>query len=182
MSERAERQKKLLLYLFIAFGVVISWRMLPGLFESTGAASRAHQERMAQIRSGEIVSLEVAALEADSQSYTPGRNIFLFGRDPAPPPPPLPPPPEPIVRRPSPVQPPPPVVPTPPKFSLPLIGIFGPEHRRIAVFKDREVVLNVLENDTIEEKFIVQQINFETVDIAFVGFPDATPHRVKMGK
>ena len=65
---------------------------------------------------------------------------------------------------------------------MPLMGIFGPERRRIAVFKDGDEILNALEDDVINDKFIVHQINFETVDIAFVGFPDAKPQRVKIGK
>lgn len=183
MSEPTDRQKKLLLYLALILAAALSWRLLPALFQSTGAAAdRIRQERMAQIRSGEIVKLDLAALETGARSYSPGRNIFLFGREPVPPPPP--PPPRVEVRPPPPpiVAPPPPPPPTPPQFQLPLLGIFGPQNRRIAVFKDKDLILNVLENEKIEDKFIVHQINLETVDIAFVGFPDAKPYRVKMGK
>lgn len=183
MNDKAERQKKLLIYLMVVLGLVVSWRLLPGLFESSGAAAaKARRERMAQIRADEILKLDLAALEADPRSYSPGRNIFLFGPEPAPPPP------APVPRQPVPRTPPPPVAPlpppppTPPPFNLPLLGIFGPEYRRIAVFKDKEAILNVLEQGEIEDKFIVQQINYETVDIAFVGFPDVKPHRVRIGK
>ena len=62
-----------------------------------------------------------------------------------------------------------------------LVGILGPERRRVAVFSDGESILNVLKDDVINEKFIVRSIGYQSVELGFVGFPQATPQRVTIG-
>ena len=70
--------------------------------------------------------------------------------------------------------------PQPPPVDVTLLGIFGPERRRIAVLTDNEgTIINALEREVIREKFIVDRIGFESVDIGFVGFPDVAPQRLE---
>ncbi len=63
-----------------------------------------------------------------------------------------------------------------------MLGIFGPEDRRIAVLTDgKDWFQNALEEEVIHEKFIVHQIGYESVDFKFVGFPDVEPERIEIG-
>lgn len=175
---RGEQQRWLVIVLVVA-ALVVGWRLWPFLFESHDAAARARSEVQDLIRD-EILELRVADLDNPARTYTPNRNIFQFGSKPPPPPPPPPPPlppPPAEIRQAAP----PPAVPRPPDFNMSLLGVFGPERRRIAVFRNGEELVNVLENETISGQFIVHRINYESVDIKFVGFPDVEPHRVKMG-
>ena len=73
--------------------------------------------------------------------------------------------------------------PKPPSIELVYLGSFGPGQRKIAVFADKkgENIYNAAVGETIEGKFIVHQIGFESVDLAFVGFPDVPPHRLAVG-
>jgi len=82
------------------------------------------------------------------------------------------------VERPKPRQPP---RPKPPNFDMEYLGSFGPEGRRIAVFSDKEDILNALEGDVLNDKFIVGPIGFESVEMGFVGFPDEPLKRVGLG-
>ncbi len=130
-----------------------------------------------------MVELRLSALEARGREYEPGRNIFRYGQKPKPPPPPPPPPrtPPPPVRRPT-GPPPPPPSPKPPPLDLKLLGIFGPEDRRIAVLTDGDGWFqNALEQEVIQDKFIVHRIGYESVDFKFVGFPGAKPERIEIG-
>ena len=131
---------------------------------------------------GELAPLRLAVLEAESGEYEPDRNIFRYGERPKPPPPPpLPPPP--VNPRPR-VAPPPrqAAEPQPPPVDVSLLGIFGPVRRRIAVLTDEEgAIINALEREVIHEKFIVHQIGLESIDLAFVGFPNAAPQRLELG-
>jgi len=69
-------------------------------------------------------------------------------------------------------------IPKPPPFTWNYLGNFGPARHRIAVFTDGQKVWNAREGDTLEGKFIVAQIGFESVDIRFVGFPETPPERL----
>lgn len=181
MNNKAERQRRLLAGLGVALALALAWRLLP-IFNPDSAADRAREEQQALIH-GEVVALQIADLEPKSSPYTPGRNIFRFGAKPAAPQPPTPPPPPRLPPKTGPPPPPPPPPKArPPKFQLRLFGIFGPGSRRIAVFKDGDDILIKLEGAQIQEKFIVHGINYETVDIAFVGFPDEKPLRVRIEK
>lgn len=63
-----------------------------------------------------------------------------------------------------------------------MLGIFGPEDRRIAVLTDGEGWFqNALEQEVVRDKFIVHKIGYESVDFKFVGFPGTAPERVEIG-
>lgn len=132
-----------------------------------------------------VVEPRLAALEAERAEYEPGRNIFRFAPKAPPPPPPRPtppptPPPTPTDRTPPP--PPPPVGPKPPPLDLEPLGIFGPKSRRVAVLRDGELLINALEGDVIDGKFVVEAIDIESVVFKFVGFPEVEPERVMIGE
>lgn len=179
---KAEQQKRYVVILMVALAVVLAWRVGPLLFPGTSAAARAREEQQALAR-GEVVEIDLAALEMPARAYTQGRNIFNFGQKPTvarTPPPPTPPPTVRPTAQPVPL-PPPPVAQRPP-FKLPLLGIFGPKNRRIAVFKDGDQILNVLRDGTVKDRFYLAQINLDYVDVAHEQFPDQEPQRVKIGK
>jgi hypothetical protein len=71
-------------------------------------------------------------------------------------------------------------IPRPPEVTLRYLGSFGPRDRRIAVFEDPAGggVLNAREGETLQGKFIVDKIGYESVDLRFVGFPDEPPRRL----
>lgn len=142
----------------------------------------------------EVLDLHLAALQHDPESYTPGRDPWRFFE-----PPPVPPP----VHRPTAAE----IardraaaelaarlraeaeerarldalVPKPPPFTLKYLGNFGPAERRLAVFTDGKTIYNVKEGGTIDGKFTVNHIGFESVDIGFVGFADTPPQRLPAG-
>ncbi|HEY6320249.1 MAG TPA: hypothetical protein VJA16_01690 [Thermoanaerobaculia bacterium] len=66
----------------------------------------------------------------------------------------------------------------PPPFTWSYLGNFGPSSKRIAVFTDGKRVWNARQGETLENKFIVAQIGYESVDIRFVGFPDVPAERL----
>ena len=68
--------------------------------------------------------------------------------------------------------------PKPPPFTWSYLGNFGPPSLRIAVFTDGQRVWNARQGETLENKFIVAQIGYESVDIRFVGFPDVPAQRL----
>ena len=135
-----------------------------------------------------MVELRVADLEREPGDYAPGRDPFRFG---APPPPSAcrkPAPPLDALRRaeealaaqeqPEEATPPKPV---PPPVDVVYLGSFGSEKQRLAVFSNGKAIFNVLEGGVLNEKFIVVRIGFESVDVGFVGFPDAPPERLAVG-
>jgi hypothetical protein len=139
----------------------------------------------------EIVELQLADLEGQPRALTVGRDPFRFG--PMPPPPPPPPPTraeleemrrqeelrreaqERAARE--------AMIPRPPPVTVVYLGSFGTERRRIAVFADDkgENLYNVRVGETVEGKFIVDRIGYESVDLKFVGFPDEPAKRLPIG-
>ncbi|MCG8458982.1 MAG: hypothetical protein MI919_22120, partial [Holophagales bacterium] len=93
-----------------------------------------------------------------------------------PPPPPPPPPDEPE----GPVTPP---EPEPPEITFELLGIFGPDNRRIAALLDEQEIINALAGEVVKEKFIITRIEpeYESVEIGFVGFPPDRTSRLEIG-
>ncbi|RMH15567.1 MAG: hypothetical protein D6696_20455 [Acidobacteria bacterium] len=67
-----------------------------------------------------------------------------------------------------------------PPIDVSLLGIFGPENRRIAALTDGETIINALEGEEINGKFIVDRIGFESIDLRFVGFPDVPPETLEI--
>lgn len=145
------------------------------------------------VESGTVVAeLEIGRLEKQPGEYSPGRDLFRFGARP----------------RPEPRQPTEeeleaarlareaaarraaetraavaaqPVRPTPPTFGMKFLGSFGSKVRRIAVFSKGPQIINALEGDVLEGKFIVDRIGYESADIKFVGFPDTPSQRLAAG-
>ncbi len=180
-----QREKVLLGVLALLAPFAIWQYAKPALmsFASGGPRALASVSGVPQSREArqQIVELRLAALEQSGGEYEPDRNIFRYGRKRLPPPPPPPPPPPRTVRR-TPTPPPPPAARRPPSLDLKLIGIFGPEDRRIAVLTDgKDWFQNALEEEVIHEKFIVHKIGYESVDFKFVGFPDVEPERLEIG-
>ena len=68
--------------------------------------------------------------------------------------------------------------PSPAEFNLRYLGRFGPPDKQIAVFDNGKGIVNTLEGDVIDDKFIVAHIGYESVDVRFVGFPDVPARRV----
>ena len=68
-------------------------------------------------------------------------------------------------------------------MTLVYLGSSGMEKRRIAVFADAagENLYNVRVGETVEGKFIVDRIGYESVDLKFVGFPDEPAKRLPIG-
>jgi hypothetical protein len=77
--------------------------------------------------------------------------------------------------------PPPPPKPQPPDFGLPTSAASARRRRRIAVFTDGEEIYNALIGDVIAGQFVVHDIGYESVAIAFVDFPDEPPRRFAIG-
>ena len=181
-------RERVLLAILGVVATYLAWGYVkPSLlsFASGGTSSLENVGRVSQSREArkDISELRLSALEVSGGEYEPDRNIFRYGEKRKPPPPPPPPPRQPVRAAPrKPGPPPPPPAPKPPPLDLKLLGIFGPESRRIAVLTDGdEWFQNALEQEVIHEKFIVHKIGYESVDFKFVGFPDVGPERIKIG-
>lgn len=154
--------------------------------EAGGRARVARGARTAAVALPERVEvIRSDRLEVAPRPFEVGRDLFRYG----PPPPPPPPSPEELARqrreaearrlaaeeaaRRA-------AVPRPPAVTVRFLGSFGPERKRIAVFtaSDGRSVLNALEGDVLEGRFVVVRIGFESVDLGFVGFPDVAPRRL----
>ena len=139
----------------------------------------------------EIVELDLGEPASQPYALSVGRDPFRFG---APPPPPPPPPPtkqelerlrqqEEARRLAAERAAAEALIPKPPPVTLVYLGSFGTERRRIAVFADAagENLYNVRVGETVEGKFIVDRIGYESVDLKFVGFPDEPAKRLPIG-
>ncbi len=171
-----------------------------GLTSSVGRIPGAGRAAARPQQTEEVVDLRIAELGGTARDYKPGRDPWRFVAPPPPPPAPTPPPPPPLTEaelrareeaerrlaeerarqeaaRRAEIE-----RPKPPPFTLQYLGKFGPQERPIAVFTDGKSILNVQEGEVIEDKFIVGQIGFESVEIQFVGFPDVPPQRLPVGR
>jgi hypothetical protein len=114
-------------------------------------------------------------------SADPGRDLFDL-RDPTrkPLPTATPAPPAPgDVRFVGPLPPPPPTpTPAPPAIAFKFLGTFGPKEHPIAVIQAGDQVLNVRTGDTLFGKFILRKVGYESIDVGFVGFPEAETRRL----
>ena len=91
---------------------------------------------------------------------------------------PAPPPPG-DVRFVGPLPPPPPTpTPHPPEIAFKFLGTFGPKDRPIAVVQQGDQVMNVRTGDTLFGKFILRKVGYESIDVGFVGFPEAETRRL----
>jgi len=76
--------------------------------------------------------------------------------------------------------PPPPPTPTPhpPEVTFKFIGSFGPRDNPIAVIQQGETVLNARAGDTLFGKYVLKKVGYESIDVGFVGFPQAESKRL----
>lgn len=195
----AQRQKIILTVLAAVFAVILWKNFVPQgrspsssttLDSSSSTSSRTSRRRgrgsrgsQPKAEATEARVLHLEALEPQAASFETGRNLWDFYVPPPPPPKPPPvraPPPPRVERRPEPVDtgPPPPRVPT---ISFEYLGSFGPKRRRIAVFSDRNGIVNALEGTVIDSKFRVARIGFESVYIEYVDFPEVEATQLKAG-
>lgn len=157
----------------------------PGTAGRAAAASRARRGGAAPAPVHQVVALRSVDLEDVPSEYEPGRDPFNFYQAPKPPPPPPPKPVErPVVAPPRPVEqgPPTPPAPQPPPIEVEYLGSFGTQTRPIAVFSDGEEIYNVRLGDVIDGKFRVVRIGYESVDLAFVDFPEVPAKRLPIGR
>jgi hypothetical protein len=66
----------------------------------------------------------------------------------------------------------------PPAIPYKLVGMFGPDERKIAAFEDNGRLINAREGDVLDGRFIVRKVNRESVDFAFVGLPPEITRRL----
>lgn len=187
----SKRPNPLLLGLLGILLAVAAWRYLPSFGGGPGFTRTA----AADLRSTAIDIVELAAhtLDEPPPPSRPARDPWSFGSRPAPEaapgepepaPPPEPEPEQPVIpATPAPEPPAPkPLGPQPPPIDVFYIGSFGRSDTPIAVFIDAEKsIFNALEGDLVKDKFEVQNIGYESVDLLFVGFPDEPPVRLAIG-
>ncbi len=62
------------------------------------------------------------------------------------------------------------------------LGSFGPDYKRVAVFKFGDGTLEIVpEGDTFGREFIVRRVDYEWVEIGFVNFPNAPTRKIFVG-
>ncbi len=184
-----EQQKKILSLLLVSLLLVLCWRFVVPTLEgwTSGKDGQSRIKRRVaktkRITKKPVVMVKLEDLSAGAATYEPNRNIFRYGqRQVAPPPPPPPrpeykppPPPPPVVDPGPPVRRPPPV-------DFDLLGIFGPEKRRIAVLVDGKEIINALHGDVVKDQFIVNEIGLQWVEFRFVDFPEDETTRIEIGE
>ena len=190
-SEKSVSQRKALGGLLGLFLLVMVWQyVLPALQEWMAGqdAQILAKRQVAETREmtkNPVVTVRMDYLGAEAGAYLPNRNIFRYGQRkvvrPPPTPPPTPPPRGPDQDR-EPPPPPPPATPRPPNINFELMGIFGPENRRIAVLIDGEEIINALQEDVLKEQFIVNEIGLQSVEFRFVDFPADETARIEIGE
>lgn len=129
----------------------------------------------------EVLVLRMANLERRTGTYRPGRDPFRFAPkvvQQKPPPPVQKPKPTSVARKPSP---PAERNPQPPSIQFKYLGSFGPDWGRIAVFVDGQEIINATVGQVLQDKFVVAEIGYESVDIGFVGFPAEPAKRLAVG-
>lgn len=191
LSARERRLINVLALLAGAWGLWMLWKAARPEPLGVPGATAAAPARTARATGGEIPErideLRVDRLDPHARDLRVGRDPFSFA--PVAPPPPPPPSPEELARRreqeeerrrlaqeralEA-------LIPRPPEIDLRFLGSFGPRRQRIAVFADASGsnVYNAREGDTLAGKFTVEKIGFESVDLAFVGFPDVPARRL----
>lgn len=195
------KRQRVLLAVLLAVAAVAAWtQLLPRLGGDGAMATGPRGGDGRDVVTVDIVTLDLDQLAAVPRDYSPGRNPFAYGE---PPPPPGPTPEELAERarleeearraaeearlaaeeraRLLAENPPEPPRPQPPEFRMTYLGSFGPASRRIAVFSDGKEIYNALVGDVLAGEFVVQDIGYESVAIAFVDFPDEPPRRFAIG-
>jgi hypothetical protein len=135
---------------------------------------------------GSIARVDLAALERQPGTFSPGRDPFRFFQEAPVQPTPPPAPPQEAARQAPPPQPvqqanAAPPKPRPPAIDFRYLGSFGSKGRKIAVFSDQNEIFNALQGDVIKQRFLVVGIGYESADIGFVGFPSEPAQRLAAG-
>jgi hypothetical protein len=150
---------------------------------SAGRGRRAAVKPGKEVNPDDVPVLDVKdfAPHAAKGSADPGRDLFDLReptRKPLPTATPAPPAPG-DVRFVGPLPPPPPTpTPAPPAVGFKFLGTFGPKEHPIAVIQQGEQILNVRAGDTLFGKFILKKVGYESIDVGFVGFPEAETRRL----
>ena len=177
-------RRRVLILLLSALVVYFGWSRGSALIETGSAlAAGAGSSDRRSVVGADVDRLRTAVLDHRAGVFRPGRDLFRFGVAPAAPepePPPPPPMPQPEVEKPAPAPAKPPA-PRPPRIDFTYMGSFGPAGNRIAVFTDRDTIYNAMVGEVIKNSFRLSNIGFESVDIEFVGFPDAQAQRLAVG-
>lgn len=154
-----------------------------GSGEDAPSAARARRGSAKEVNPDDVPVISVADLAPvkEKANSDPGRDLFEL-RDPTRPPVPTATPAPPAVgdvRFIGPLPPPPPTpTPAPPEIAFKFIGTFGPKDHPIAVVQQSDQVLNVRAGDTLFGKFVIKKVGYESLDVGFVGFPEAETRRV----
>lgn len=172
-------RQRVLVLILAAMVVYFGWSRGSALIETGSALSgSAASSGRRSLVGADVDRLRTAVLSRKTGVFRPGRDLFRFRAAPAKPrvnpPPPAP---KPQVEKvvPTPAKPP---APQPPRIDFTYMGSFGPAGSRIAVFTDSETIYNAMVGEVIKDVFLLANIGFESVDIAFVGFPDAEAQRL----
>lgn len=189
---RPNRTRSLLLVLLAIVSAFAGWRYLrsfgggPGFTRTASADLRSHAI--------EVVELAAHTLEQPPPEGMQTRDPWSFGSPPAPtsavPEAAIPePPPQPVQEvvperpkpKPAPPAPRPAARPRPPAVDIFYLGTLGRDDDPVAVFSDGAEIYNALVGDLVKDRFEVQRIGYESVDLGFVGFPDEPAVRLAIG-
>lgn len=165
-------QLALLLLSLLALGLgVWSWLGATGARSLPGLAARPAESHAAEPALPKIALERLQADERAAEAEA-GRDVFRFGRPPAPVETPRPqaaltPPAHPVDTLPAP----PPPPPTPPPFGVKYIGTVEQRGTKIAVLlsDDKKEVLTGREGDTVANRLKIVKIGLESVDVQDVG-------------
>ncbi|MEO6325717.1 MAG: hypothetical protein ABIT01_09010, partial [Thermoanaerobaculia bacterium] len=157
----------------------------------TGASGRAQRTRGAGAGySADTIPTLAIDVNRGPMIATVQRNVFRFYDRPTPVPTNPPPAPtrvpmmgDPLSIGPSKPTPPPPPTPiVPPVIPYKAVGIFGPKEQPIVALEDNGRLINARTGDTLDGRFIIRQINQESVDFGFVGLPPEITRRLAMSQ
>lgn len=182
------RNQVILLTILIVFVVVV---LVYQLRSGGGLGGRGGEDERLDFEPRTVPSLAMEALTpVPGSADASRRNPFVFGPPPTPTPnltprPTLPPRPT-TAPRPTPT----PnmievngkLLPPPPDFDRQYIGYFGPDQRRVAVFRKGDRIEVAVAGNVIGETFIVQAVEHRDVRIGFVGYPEEVTTRVPLEK
>jgi hypothetical protein len=185
-----DSRTRLLLSGLALAGLTVVWTWIgPAAEETAAPPERAAAVRAIQAPVEHVEEPLFAALDVRPAERLPGRDPWRFGAAPRParlaatPP---------AVLRPSsepaplvPLAPAPAVTaPAPPAFPWTYLGSFGPADRRIAAFSDGATVHNRREGEILAERFVLERIGIESVDVRPLETPGvsaAPPQRLVPG-
>ena len=175
----------LLVVLIVIVAVVLVYQLRSG----GGLGGRGGGDDRLDFEPRTVPSLAMEALTpVPGSTESSRRNPFVFGPAPTPTPnltprPTLPPRPT-SAPRPTPT---PDMIevdgkllPPPPDFDQQYIGYFGPDQRRVAVFRKGDRIDVAVAGNVIGDTFIVRSVGHQGVKIGFVGYPEEVSTRVPM--